>query len=91
MSYIGGHTIDVIIKDNEIRIEDEVEAEIINFNVSNQGSVPHNFHIYGNGIDKKFNAPLAPGESGMLELKLPAGTYQIDISPDKSTILKVIS
>jgi uncharacterized cupredoxin-like copper-binding protein len=47
------------------------------FNITNNGTVAHNFEIEGNGIEESLAANLAPGESGVLELVLDPGTYVV--------------
>lgn len=85
-----GHTIDVIIKDGEILIEDTVNAQIINFRIINKSDRASQFHIYGNGVDKSLEKELSAGESGMLQVQLPTGTYHIEVGEGRKRLLNVV-
>jgi Cupredoxin-like domain len=47
------------------------------FSVTNAGTMEHNFEFEGQGIEKKFDMNLKPGETRNLQVDLPAGTYII--------------
>jgi hypothetical protein len=47
------------------------------FSVTNAGTMEHNFEIEGEGIEKKFDTNLKPGETRSLPVDLPAGTYKV--------------
>ena len=52
------------------------------FEVSNQGSFPHNLTIEGPGVDKVASATLQSGETGSLTVTLKAGLYEFWCSVD---------
>jgi len=47
------------------------------FRAVNDGQVLHSLEIEGNGVEAKLAGDLQPGDSGTLEVKLEAGTYEI--------------
>ena len=47
------------------------------FSVTNAGTTAHNFEVEGQGLEKKFETTLKPGETRTLEVDLPAGTYLV--------------
>jgi len=47
------------------------------FSVTNVGTVEHNFEVEGQGLEKKFEMNLKPGETRNLQVDLPAGTYTV--------------
>jgi uncharacterized cupredoxin-like copper-binding protein len=49
----------------------------VTFSVTNAGTMEHNFEIEGEGIEKKFDSNLKPGETRNLQVDLPAGTYRV--------------
>jgi uncharacterized cupredoxin-like copper-binding protein len=49
----------------------------VTFSVTNAGTMEHNFEVEGQGIEKKFDAALKPGETRSLQVDLPAGTYTV--------------
>lgn len=52
-------------------------AGTITLTVTNDGTVPHNFEIDGNGIEQAFETDLAPGETRTMEIALQPGTYEV--------------
>jgi uncharacterized cupredoxin-like copper-binding protein len=49
----------------------------LTFSVTNAGTTEHNFEVEGQGIQKKFDTNLKPGETRNLQVELPAGTYKV--------------
>jgi uncharacterized cupredoxin-like copper-binding protein len=49
----------------------------VTFSVTNAGTMEHNFEVEGQGLEKKFDAALKPGETRSLQVDLPAGTYTV--------------
>jgi hypothetical protein len=49
----------------------------VTFSVTNAGTMEHNFEVEGQGLEKKFDTPLKPGETRSLRVDLPAGTYKV--------------
>jgi uncharacterized cupredoxin-like copper-binding protein len=48
----------------------------ITFEITNNGAEEHGFNIEGEGFEASLEPTLQPGESGMLEVDLPPGTYE---------------
>lgn len=69
--------IEVILSDFNISMPSSLSAGTVAFEVTNDGDVEHNFKIEGQGIEESFETNLQPGESGMLEVNLEPGTYQV--------------
>ncbi|HMM28668.1 MAG TPA: hypothetical protein PKD46_10325 [Aggregatilineaceae bacterium] len=70
-------TVDVSLIDGQINMPTTLAPGRIVFNVTNDGTMEHNFEIEGQGIEQALNANLQPGESGQLEVELQAGTYTV--------------
>jgi plastocyanin len=49
----------------------------VTFSVTNAGTMEHNFEVEGEGIEKKFDTNLKPGETRHLQVDLPTGTYTV--------------
>jgi hypothetical protein len=61
--------------------------------VSNKDSVEHNFEVEGQGVEKKFEANLKPGETRTLQSDLKLGTYEVHCpsrQPARGMTLKLI-
>ena len=54
-----------------------LQAGLISFEVTNDGTIEHNFEVEGEGIEEELEENLQPGESGTLEFELPAGEYRV--------------
>jgi uncharacterized cupredoxin-like copper-binding protein len=55
-----------------------VEAGTVAFNVTNDGSAPHNLEVEGPSGEQELEQDLAPGESGTLTVDLSEpGTYEM--------------
>jgi plastocyanin len=52
----------------------QASAGTITFLVTNNGNMPHDFAIQGNGVDRK-TAMIQPGQSASLTVDLKPGTY----------------
>jgi uncharacterized cupredoxin-like copper-binding protein len=52
------------------------------FSVTNAGTMEHNFEVEGEGIEKKFDTNLKPGETRNLQVDLPVGTYTVYCTVD---------
>jgi glucose/arabinose dehydrogenase/uncharacterized cupredoxin-like copper-binding protein len=72
-----GEVVQVSLVDGAIEMPDTIQAGLISFEVTNNGTIDHNFEVEGEGIEEEFEANLAPGESGTLEFELPAGEYRV--------------
>ena len=53
-----------------------ITAGVVNFTVTNAGSVPHAFEVEGQGIEKE-TPVIQPGASATLKLTLKAGNYEV--------------
>lgn len=47
------------------------------FEVTNEGTIDHNFEIEGQGIEKMFDTNLSPGETRTMQVDLEAGDYEV--------------
>lgn len=73
----SGQTVQVSLVEYAFRMPEQVNSGRVTFEVTNNGSVPHNFQISGNGIDRSFDQNLEPGDTQTMQLTLDAGTYDI--------------
>ena len=69
--------VDVSLVEWAIDMPTTLPAGPTTFNITNDGTLPHNFEIEGQGIEEELEANLEPGESGTLEVTLEPGTYEI--------------
>jgi len=56
---------------------ESIPAGSTTFEVTNNGTMEHNFEIEGGDIDEQFDENLQPGESNTLTVDLPAGNYDV--------------
>jgi uncharacterized cupredoxin-like copper-binding protein len=67
--------VNVVAKDFEFALDaNEAEAGTITFNITNEGSMPHDFAITIDGERHKTKM-IQPGESAALTVDLQSGTY----------------
>jgi uncharacterized cupredoxin-like copper-binding protein len=69
----------VAVSETEFKItfaQTPTKAGSYAFAVKNEGKVPHDFVIKGNGVDEKTKL-LSPGQSDTLEVDLKPGTYDV--------------
>jgi uncharacterized cupredoxin-like copper-binding protein len=63
------------------------------FQVTNQGTVPHNLTIQGPGVNNQASPTLQPGQSGSVTVTLQTGSYEfwcsVDSHKDKGMDLMV--
>ena len=71
------NTVQVSLTEFEIDMPDSIPAGPTTFEVTNNGTVEHNFEVEGQGVEEELEANLQPGETGTLELDLAPGTYEI--------------
>ncbi len=76
-SAAGGATVEVRLSDFKIDMPSSVKAGMTSFQVTNAGATAHNFEIEGNGLEKKFDANLSPGETKTLQVELKPGSYEV--------------
>ena len=72
-----GATVQVSLSDFAIDMPAELAAGPTVFTITNDGEVPHNFEIEGQGIEVELEENLQPGETGTLEVDLQPGTYEV--------------
>lgn len=70
-------TVEVSLVEWSVDLPTEIESGRIAFEVTNDGTIRHDFRIVGEGIDDGLSANLLPGETGTLEVDLEAGTYDV--------------
>lgn len=73
----GGATVEVRLSEFKIDMPSSIAAGMTTFKVSDTGAVAHNFELQGNGLDKKFDTNLKPGETKTLQLELKPGVYTV--------------
>jgi len=71
----GSTEVEVRLRDGAVDLPSSLPAGPTTFVVSNDGPEERGFGIAGRGIDRALAHPLAPGESGELEVDLEPGTY----------------
>lgn len=71
------HKVDVKLSEGSIDMPKSVGPGKTAFVVTNSGKGKHNFHITGEGIDKKFLLSVPPGDTKILHADLKPGTYKI--------------
>ncbi len=73
----GPTVVEVSLTEFAIEMPAELPAGLIRFEVKNDGAFLHNIRIVGQGIDVALASDLTGGQSGTLEVELPAGTYRV--------------
>jgi hypothetical protein len=71
------NTVAVTLTEFNIDMSASIPAGPTVFEVTNQGTTEHNFEIEGQGVEEELAANLQPGETGMLEVDLEPGTYEV--------------
>jgi len=71
------NTVQVSLTEFEIDMPDSIPAGPTTFEVTNNGTVEHNFEVEGQGVEEELETNLQPGETGTLEVDLQPGTYEI--------------
>lgn len=69
--------VDVSLIEFDIIMDEELPAGPTTFVVTNDGTMPHNFTIEGNGIFETFDQNLEPGETMEMTVDLVTGTYDV--------------
>lgn len=70
-------TVEVMLVDGEIQMPDTLAAGMYMFDVTNDGELPHNLAIEGQGMEAALDEDLQPGETAMLSVELEAGEYEV--------------
>jgi uncharacterized cupredoxin-like copper-binding protein len=71
------NTVQVSLTEFAIDMPDTLPAGPTTFEVTNDGTVEHNFEVEGEGIEEEFEANLQPGETMTLEIDLQPGAYNV--------------
>ena len=73
----GGNTVEVELSEFNIEMPRSIPAGMTTFRVTNVGTIPHNFQVEGQGINRVFDTNLQPGATETMEVELRPGTYQV--------------
>jgi glucose/arabinose dehydrogenase/uncharacterized cupredoxin-like copper-binding protein len=73
----GGEAVQVSLVDGSIEMPDTLPAGPTTFEVTNNGTMEHNFEVEGGDIEEEFEENLQPGETQTMEIDLPAGEYHV--------------
>lgn len=74
----SGNTVSVTEDEFKVTLQPaQPRAGDVTFVIKNQGHIPHNFHIQGNGIDQR-TAIIMPQQSTTLTVHLSPGTYNYE-------------
>jgi hypothetical protein len=69
--------IEVKVTEFAVELPKTVPVGKMIFSVTNAGTMEHNFEVEGQGIEKKFDTNLQPGETRDLHVDLPIGKYTV--------------
>lgn len=72
-----GETVAVSLTEFMIDMPTELPAGPTTFEITNDGTIEHNFEVEGQGIEEELPENLAPGASGTLTVDLEPGTYEV--------------
>jgi glucose/arabinose dehydrogenase/uncharacterized cupredoxin-like copper-binding protein len=72
-----GETVAVSLMEFAIDMPSELPAGPTTFEITNDGTIEHNFEVEGQGIEEELPENLAPGASGTLTVDLAPGTYEV--------------
>jgi uncharacterized cupredoxin-like copper-binding protein len=83
----GSSVVEVLLRDDSIELPESLPQGKVTFVVTNTGAREHSLAITGEGGEYELEVPLAPGESGEIELVLDPGLYRV-YSPDEDRRLE---
>ena len=69
--------VEVSLTEFAIEMPTELSAGPTTFEITNIGTVEHNFEVEGQGIEEELPQNLAPRASGSLTVDLAPGTYEV--------------
>ncbi len=69
-------SVDVRLSEFKVDMPTTLHAGTVTFRVTNAGTIAHSFQIDGQGISKRLEGTLNPGQSATLQVDLKPGTYQ---------------
>lgn len=70
-------TVSVTLTEFEIDMPTNLAAGPTVFEVTNEGTVEHNFEVEGAGLEESFITNLQPGDTRTLRVDLEAGNYRV--------------
>ena len=73
----GVRKVEVKLTEHAISMPTKLESGKTAFIVHNAGNKARNFNVEGEGIDKKFFAPVDPNQTKVLDVDLKPGTYEV--------------
>jgi uncharacterized cupredoxin-like copper-binding protein len=73
----GVRKVEVKLTEHAILMPTKLENGKTAFIVHNAGNKARNFNVEGEGIDKKFFAPVDPDQTKVLNVDLKPGTYEV--------------
>jgi uncharacterized cupredoxin-like copper-binding protein len=73
----GGEVVQVSLVDGAIEMPATLPAGPTTFEVTNNGTMEHNFEVEGGSIEEEFEENLSPGDTQTMQIDLPAGEYRI--------------
>ena len=77
MPRAGANQVIVTLTEYDIGIPESIPAGVAAFEATNEGSIPHNLRVQGEGTDVSFPNDLQPGETAVLEVALEPGDYVV--------------
>jgi uncharacterized cupredoxin-like copper-binding protein len=74
---VAGGQVPVSLTEFAIDIPSTISAGTVEFSVVNDGTIQHSFEIENESLEEELEAPLEPGQTGMLTVDLAPGTYEV--------------
>ena len=73
----GSQAITVTETEYKLDMPSTVPSGQVTFHIVNNGTMPHNLEVEGQGVEQKLPANLTPGQSGDLTVNLTPGKYEV--------------
>lgn len=70
-------TVQVKLSEFKVETPTVIRAGMVTFRVTNAGSTTHSFEVDGQGLKKRLDQDLKPGEAGTLQVNLAPGAYVV--------------
>jgi biopolymer transport protein ExbD len=77
LAWAQDNTVQVELTEFTIDMPASLPAGTTIFEVTNAGTMEHNFEIVGQGLEEVFETNLQPGETRTLQVDLQPGTYEV--------------
>lgn len=74
---LGTASVEVRLHGRTIEMPASLPPGQTTFVVTNTGDVQHSFEVEGNGLERKLDSPLQPGQTAELTVDLQTGTYTV--------------